>query len=148
MLERIVAVVVVAAAGVYLSQALALPWGTTARPGAGFFPILVGILGGAVGLLMTVRAFLAPAAASPLREATPEGAARTRAVSTIVLLAGFCLLMPWLGYPLVACTFIAALLQRLGSGWGGALVTGALSAAFSYYLFAVLLDVPLPRGPW
>jgi hypothetical protein len=29
-----------------------------------------------------------------------------------------------------------------------ALGTGVLSAAVSYYLFAGLLDVPLPRGPW
>jgi hypothetical protein len=29
-----------------------------------------------------------------------------------------------------------------------ALATAVLSAAVSHYLFAVLLDVPLPRGPW
>jgi hypothetical protein len=27
-------------------------------------------------------------------------------------------------------------------------VAGVLSSAGSYGLFAVLLDVPLPRGPW
>jgi len=38
MLERVVGLVVVAAAGAYLTQALALPYGTAARPRAGFFP--------------------------------------------------------------------------------------------------------------
>jgi hypothetical protein len=40
------------------------------------------------------------------------------------------------------------LLQRLGSTWRAALLTGAATAVCSYYVFAVLLDVPLPRGPW
>jgi putative tricarboxylic transport membrane protein len=148
MLERVVGLVVVAAASAYLTQAWALPWGTTARPGAGFYPTIIGIFACAVGLLMTARTFLAPAPAAPTRERAPRGAARNRAVSTIVLLAAFCLLMSWVGYPLVAFGFVALLLQRLGSRWRAALLTGALSAAVSYYLFAVLLDVPLPRGPW
>jgi len=39
-------------------------------------------------------------------------------------------------------------LRYLGARWTTALLTGVLSAAGSYGLFAVLLDVPLPRGPW
>ena len=52
MLERVVGLVVVAAAGVYLMQALALPYGTTARPGAGFFPTIVAIF---VVVILTTR---------------------------------------------------------------------------------------------
>ena len=44
--------------------------------------------------------------------------------------------------------FVAIVLRYLGAGWTAALLTGVLSAAGSYVLFAVLLDVPLPRGPW
>jgi cytochrome b561 len=148
MLERVVGLVVVAAGGAYLTQALALPYGTAARPGAGFFPTLVAIFGCVVGLLMTARAFLRAEPASVPREVRLEGAARTRAVSTIVLLSVFCLLMPWIGYPVAAFGFVTVLLQRLGSTWRAALLTGAATAVCSYYVFAVLLDVPLPRGPW
>jgi hypothetical protein len=159
MLERVASVAVVAAALAYLTQAWALPYGTAARPGAGFFPTLVAIFACAVGVLMTMRAFLAPARAYAPGEATPgeatpgeaapDGAAqRGRAVGTMAILVAFCLLMPWIGYPLAAFGFVTTLLHRLGSAWRAATVTGAVTAVASFYLFAVLLDVPLPRGPW
>ncbi len=148
MLERVVGLVVVAAAGAYLTQALALPYGTAARPGAGFFPTFVAIFACAVGVMMTVRAFLTTAPAGAPREAGPDRAARGRALSTIVVLGAFCLLLPWVGYPLAAFGFVTVLLQRLGGVGRTAAIIGALTAAVSYYVFGVLLDVPLPRGPW
>jgi hypothetical protein len=42
--------------------------------------------------------------------------------------------------------FVTLLLRWLGAGWRAAVVTGVASAAGSYYLFGVVLDVPLPRG--
>ena len=63
-------------------------------------------------------------------------------------LAAFCLILPWVGYPLSAFLFVTVVLRRLGSGWPAAVALGVASAAVSHYLFAVLLDVPLPRGPW
>lgn len=148
MLERVVGLVVVAAAGAYLTQALALPYGTAARPGAGFFPTFVAIFACAVGVMMTVRAFLTTAPAGAPREAGPDRAARGRALSTIGVLGAFCLLLPWIGYPLAAFGFVTVLLQRLGGVGRTAAIIGALTAAVSYYVFGVLLDVPLPRGPW
>ena len=147
MLERVVGLVVVAAAGVYLSMALALPYGTTAKPGAGFFPTLVGIFGCIVGVTMSARAFRAPGRAPAAREAGRDAAARSRALSTVVVLAAFCLLMPSIGYPLVAFGFVTVLLQRLGSSWRAAAIIGAVTAVVSFYVFGILLDVPLPRGP-
>ena len=148
MLERLVGLVVVAAAGIYLSMALALPYGTAARPGAGFFPTLVGIFGCIVGVTMSVRAFRAPLHPPVAREGVRDAAARSRALSTVVVLVAFCLLMPWVGYPLVAFGFVTVLLQRLGSSWRAAAITGVLTAGVSFYVFGGLLDVPLPRGPW
>jgi len=66
----------------------------------------------------------------------------------VAVLVGFCLLMPWIGYPLVAFAFVTVLLQRLGSAWRTAALVGAVTAVASFYAFGVLLDVPLPRGPW
>jgi putative tricarboxylic transport membrane protein len=62
------------------------------------------------------------------------------------LLAAYCLLLPWTGYPLAAFLFTGMLLRGLGARWPAALAIGVASAVASYYLFAVLLDVPLPRG--
>ena len=148
MLERVVGLVVVAAAGAYLTQALGLPYGTAARPGAGFYPTFVALFACAVGVIMTVRAFMTPLRAAGVREAGTDTAARRRALSTMLVMIAFCLLLPWTGYPVVAFGFVAFLLQRLGSTARAAAITGALTAAVSYYVFGVLLDVPLPRGPW
>jgi hypothetical protein len=57
MLARVAALSVVAAGGLYLAAALALPFGTTARPGAGFFPTAVAIVACAAGLVATIQAF-------------------------------------------------------------------------------------------
>lgn len=148
MLERTVGLVVVTIAGAYLTMALALPYGTMARPGAGFFPTVVGVFACVVGVAMTARAFRAPVLAPAGHGEAPDAAARARAVSTVLLLIAFCTLMPWIGYPLVAFAFVTVLLKRLGSAWRMAIITGLLTAVVSFYAFGVVLDVPLPRGPW
>jgi hypothetical protein len=66
----------------------------------------------------------------------------------VAALAAFCLILPWAGYPITAFLFVAVVLRRLGSRWPAAIALGVASAAVSHYLFAVLLEVPLPRGPW
>jgi hypothetical protein len=145
MTERLLALGVVAASGAYLLSALALPSGTPARPGAGFFPLVIGAFGVVMALGWTMTAFRrVPAAAA---EAAPVPAEpRRRVVATAGVLVGFCLLLPWVGYPVAAFVFVALLLRWLGAGWRSAVVTGLASAAVSYYLFGVLLSVPLPRG--
>jgi hypothetical protein len=133
MTERLLALVVVAASGAYLLSAWPLPAGTTARPGAGFFPLAVG-------------AFRrrAPASEAADQRAPVEGFGRV--VATAGSLVGFCLLLPYAGYPGAALVFAAVLLRWLGAGWWSALVIGLASATLSYYLFGVVLSVPLPRG--
>ena len=145
MTERLLALVVVAASGAYLLSAWPLPAGTTARPGAGFFPLGVGAFGAVLALVWTVSVFRrAPASGAADPRAPVEGLGRV--VATAGSLAGFCLLLPYAGYPVTALVFAAVLLRWLGAGWRSALVIGLASAALSYYLFGVVLSVPLPRG--
>jgi putative tricarboxylic transport membrane protein len=146
-LARVVPLVLLAAAGVYLALALRLPFGAVERPGAGFYPVMVAVFAIVVAAGATVSAF---------RSARPaetdavglDAASRRRVVISVVALVAFCLGLPWIGYPAAAFAFVAVVLRYLGGRWRTALLTGALSAAGSYGLFAVLLDVPLPRGPW
>jgi putative tricarboxylic transport membrane protein len=148
MLERIVPLVLLAAGAVYLTQAVALPFGGVARPGAGFYPVFVGAFAIVVALVATVTVFRA-AATAPAAPAEPDAAERRkRVVVSVIALAGFSFFMPWLGYPIVAFVFTAVVLRYLGSRWITAMAIGALAAIVSHVLFAVLLDVPLPRGPW
>jgi putative tricarboxylic transport membrane protein len=144
MAERLLALAVVAASGAYLLSALALPSGTAARPGAGFFPLAIGAFGAVMALAWTLSAFRRAPAAAGHQGAPVEGFGRV--VATAGALIGFCLLLSWVGYPVAALAFVAVLLRWLGAGWRSALVIGLVSAAVSYYLFGVLLAVPLPRG--
>jgi putative tricarboxylic transport membrane protein len=149
MVDRVMPTVVLVAAVFYLTQALKLPLGTAARPGAGFYPTIVANFACIVGLVATLTAFRAPATAPAEASVDCDApGARRRVLFTVAALAGFCLAMPWIGYPLAATAFVVVTLLGLGSRWTTALAIGIASAAFSHYLFAVLLDVPLPRGPW
>jgi hypothetical protein len=144
-LARAVPLVLVVAAGVYLTLALRLPFGAAARPGAGFYPVIVAVFALVVALAGTASAFRGvPGAAAEAVEL--DAASRRRVVISVVALVAFCLVLPWVGYPAAAFAFVTVLLRYLGGRWTTALLTGALSAAGSYGLFAMLLDVPLPRG--
>jgi len=146
-LARAVPLVLLVAAGVYLILALRLPFGAAARPGAGFYPVIVAVFALVVALAGTASAFRGvPGAAAEAVEL--DAASRRRVVISVVALVAFCLVLPWVGYPAAAFAFVTVLLRYLGGRWTTALLTGALSAAGSYGLFAMLLDVPLPRGLW
>ena len=147
MLSRAVPLALLVTAIVYLTMALRLPFGTIAKPGAGFYPVIVAVFAIVVALAATVLAFRkAPEAEADLAEL--DSAARGRVLISIVALIGFCFAMPWIGYPAAAFLFVTIVLRYLGGRWPTALLTGALGSAGSYGIFAVLLDVPLPRGPW
>jgi putative tricarboxylic transport membrane protein len=144
MIERLLALAVLAASGVYLANGLPLPRGTGARPGAGFFPLAVGVFGTAVALAWVVSAFRRALAAGGGAAIVVESPARVTIAAG--LLVGFCALLPWVGYPLAAFLFTGLLLRGLGAGWTAAGVIALACAVASYYVFGVLLGVPLPRG--
>ena len=148
MLDRALPALVLAGAVFYLLQSVQLPFGSAARPGAGFYPVITAIFACVVGGAATALAFVSrrPEAADVEEPISP--AARRRVFITTVALLAFCVVMPWVGYPLAAAAFGVATLLGLGSRWWTATIIGVGSALGSYYLFAVLLDVPLPRGPW
>jgi hypothetical protein len=144
-LARAVPLVLLVAAAVYLVLALRLPFGMAARPGAGFYPVIVAVFAVVVALAATASAFRGVQGAT----AIALGAApRRRVVISVVSLVVFCLVLPWIGYPAAAFAFVTVVLRYLGSRWTSALLSGALASAGSYGLFAVLLIVPLPRGLW
>jgi hypothetical protein len=146
MAERIVALAMLVASAVYLTQALRMPLGAAARPGPGFYPVGVGAFACVVGLVIVALAFRRSPA---LKRGGDAEAVTTRPVwLAVATLAGFCGLLPWIGYPLAALLFVGTLLLQLGAGWKTALLAAVLSAEGSYYLFATLLGVLLPQGLW
>ena len=146
MAERLLALAVLVGSGAYLLTASALPVGTPARPGPGFYPLAVGGFGVVVALAWLAVGVRRTAGGAGAAAPTPRDA-RGRVLATGGLLFGFCLALPWVGYPLSAFAFVSAMLRALGMGWAGAAAIGVLSALASYYLFGPILGVPLPRGP-
>ena len=148
MTERVIALTMLVASALYLMQALRMPLGAAARPGPGFYPVAVGAFACVVALVVVALAFrrARTAAASAETDGPPDE--RRRVWLTVATLAGFCLLLPWIGYPLAALLFVAVTLRQLGARWGGAVLAALLSAEGSYYLFATLLGVTLPQGLW
>jgi putative tricarboxylic transport membrane protein len=144
-LARAVPLVLLAAAGVYLILALRLPLGAAARPGAGFYPVIVAVFAIVVALAAAASAYRSAPGTVAIEL---DAASRRPVVISVVALVAFCLALPWIGYPVAAFAFVTVILRYLGGRWTTALLTGILSSAGSYVLFAVLLDVPLPRGPW
>jgi hypothetical protein len=144
MTDRLAALLVIIAGGAYLAAALPLPRGVAARPGPGFYPMLVGVVFCIAGLAFIVETFRrVPPRASP----DPiTAAARIRALATAGTLIAFVVVLPWVGYVAATFFFVAAMLRALGGGWTLALATAIASAAASYWLFASLLAVPLPKG--
>ena len=145
MLARAVPLVLLIVAAVYLTLAVRLPFGTAARPGAGFYPVIVAVFAVVVALAATASAFRG-ARSEVVVEL--DHASRRRVVISVAALVAFCLGLPWVGYPAAAFAFVAVVLRYLGARWTTALITGVLGSAGSYGIFAALLDVPLPRGPW
>jgi hypothetical protein len=149
MVARLVPLVILVASGFYLTQAMKLPLGTAAKPGAGFYPVAVAVFACVVALVAGARAFLSPQAVRPEEiSGAADPARRRRVAGAVVALVAFCLALPWIGYPIAAFGFVSVVLWGLGGRWQAAVLTGAFSSAGSYYLFGVLLDVPLPRWPW
>jgi putative tricarboxylic transport membrane protein len=160
MMERVLALALLAASGVYVANAWMLPLGTPARPGAGSYPLAVGLFGAAVALAWVVAALrrapagatgarapetLADALAEPHIEPTDPSAGRRVAI-TAGLLVAFCWLLPLAGYPIAAFLFVALLLRGLGARWAPAVLIAAVTAATSHYAFGTVLGVPLPAG--
>jgi hypothetical protein len=144
-LARAVPLALLVVGGVYLTLALRLPFGSAARPGPGFYPVIVAVFAVVVALAATASAFRSVRSAAIVELDT---AARRRVLISVAALVAFCFGLPWVGYPVAAFAFVAVVLRYLGARWTTALITGVLGSAGSYGIFATLLDVPLPRGPW
>jgi putative tricarboxylic transport membrane protein len=108
--------------------------------GPGLFPMLLGagLIGCAIG--------------AALQTPEPKGApatARARITALAFALAPLVVLVAWdaAGWPLIALGLCATLLMLGGTRPIVALVAAFCFAAVTWILFAMLLRVPLPRGP-
>jgi putative tricarboxylic transport membrane protein len=131
----------------YLADTLRLPMGSAAKPGAGLFPLLVGISLLGLSLALFLWSLKTKDISTRDQEPFPGGKDRRRVLAVGASLALFVLLLKPLGYGLCSAALMAAILRLLGlRSWGRILLISLATAAISFYLFDALLGVPLPRG--
>jgi len=133
----------VALAAWFAGESAKLPIGSVRAPGAGFFPLVLAALLAVGGALMLAGARASQALGAL---AWPE---LGHAAQIIAVCAFASLALEALGYRLTVGAMLLALLagverQPLAIA---APVAGGISAA-SYWVFAKLLLVQLPTGPW
>lgn len=143
---------IVAAAFLLLSVAygigsLLLPMGTLERPGPGFFPSIVALVMAALSGPLLWR-FLRIKEPQPLGEHSfPRGPNLQRVLALGGSLILFAVLLQPLGYRITSALLMGTVLRLLGMRhWDRIALSAVLATAISYWLFALLLDVPLPPG--
>jgi hypothetical protein len=124
-------------------QNRAYPLGSLHDPGPGYMPLLLAVFLGAMGLLIAALG----GKSAPLRSiAWPEA---RRATLILVICAFGAFALERIGFRL---TMIAVLIVFLGViERRNPLAVAAVAIGFalaSYFLFATLLKVQLPRSPW
>lgn len=111
-------------------------------PGAGFFPLLLGVALGVFSLMLLGTSLLTPAAGSPdVRPERPEVFYLVGSIFAAVLLfelAGFLLTM---------VLFTAVAMKVLGSmSWVTAILFGVVGSVTAYVVFSRVLLIALPSG--
>lgn len=134
------------AAVLILVDAARLPT-TSDAVGPGAVPLLVGVLLGAVGAVLAIRAGLRLAGA-PHGAPRPAGGAVRVGVMVLVLVV-FAVLLPVLGFVLSSAALFAVTALLLGApSVGRAVAYGWGLAAIVFLVFDRLIGLALPAGPW
>jgi putative tricarboxylic transport membrane protein len=138
--------VMLVAAVLVIVDAVRLPE-TSGAVGPAAVPLPVGVLLGAVGAALVVRARL------QLRTAVDgepwQSGAGARLLGMVVALIGFAVLLPWLGYVVTSAALFTAAGTLLGAPrfWRTVAYGWAL-AAIVFLVFDRLIGLSLPAGPW
>jgi hypothetical protein len=141
--DRISGVVLVLIALWVAWENRAFPLGSLAAPGPGYMPLLLALALGAFGLLVALRG-----GASPLLN-TIDWTEGKRGIALLIACGIAVFVLERIGYRLTMIALLAFLLGVVERKRPLPTVLVALGFAFiSHYLFAILLKVQLPSGPW
>jgi putative tricarboxylic transport membrane protein len=124
-------------------EALQVPIGSFRMPGAGFFPLLLGLALAGLSLILLGMTYTSTTAAAPAR-VWPER-------PEVVYLVGSLLAAVWLferaGFLITMTLFLCVALRVLGKkSWTLALVLGLAGSVAAYLVFTRGLQIALPSG--
>jgi hypothetical protein len=138
-----------AVAGVFLLlgaficfEGLQVPVGTVRMPGAGFFPLLLGIALGGLALLLLATSLLSTAA-----EAFRIWPERAEVVYLGATVAAAVLLFERAGFLVTMTLFLVVAVRVLGkTAWPTVIALAAVGSATAYVVFGRVLQIALPSG--
>jgi putative tricarboxylic transport membrane protein len=132
-------------AGLILFEASRLAFGSIRVPQTGFFPSILAtlLLFFSIGLLVQIRR----QAGGESREQPIKSEAWIRISITLAAMFGFALVLEKLGFLLSTFTLMLVLLRVIeAQKWSRVIAVAFATALISYFLFARLLNIPLPAG--
>jgi len=146
-LDRISGIILsIVGAGVVLWVILSYPIGTLKDPGGGFFPLLgaVALLG--LSLMLAFQSLIkTDGPDSPGVSFFPGKEATKRIIFVFIAILAYRYLLPVIGFTLITGLFIFTLAKFLAHySWKTSMLIAAATAIVAYYLFQVVLKVPMP----
>ena len=129
--------------GVFICfEGLQVPVGTVRMPGAGFFPLLLGIALSALSILL-----LAMSVVSPPAGATALWPERREVVYLAATVAAAVLLFERAGFLVTMALFLVVAVRVLGKmRWSTVIVLALVGSVSSYVVFSRVLQIALPSG--
>lgn len=140
--DRLAGFVLVAVAAAIAWETRSLPLGSLHEPGPGYLPLITAVLMGGFGVLVALRG------GGPALGAMKWPEAR-HALALLGACAFAAFALERLGYRLTTLALLVFFLGVIERRRPLAIAVVALGLSLgTFYIFADLLRVPLPRGPW
>ena len=132
-----------------VTQAIQIEYWWKFGPGSGFLPLWASIILIFGGCLLLIQTLLKP---KPDKH-RPKDPQQVKRIGNVAVVAGLTVLtavcMIYLGFNIAIFLFMAVMVHMLGNyRWYITLGTAAFVSISFYILFAVWLQVPLPKGFW
>ncbi len=145
-LDQITSIVLFMLSVFYVAEALKMPLRAGKSPGAGWLPLILGILMILLSVLLLVSAARRPASADSV-VTWPTGRGLINNLSILGCLAVSIVVLETAGYLASTFVFLLILFFVLGKySWKFSVPFALGSAIALYWLFKVWLNIPLPAG--
>ena len=129
----------------YLLEISTMGIGTPADPKAGFYPLAIGIAMLASSGFLFIRSIRAKDSHDPAGET--GGRSKLKVAAFFALLFGYAFFLESVGFILCSLVFVSALLYLLEWRlWWKNLITTVIISASCQFIFANVLDIPVPGG--
>lgn len=154
--NRLVAIILVSLSSAWIYLAIQLPFPSFARVakmGPGHYPAGVAAVMGFLSILFFLQTFRHkdPSESETQNDAddTAESKDNRSLLVGTALFVGYVILVPFVGFLVSSIVFVFCFIRLIGRY--SAILTAILAALIPilmWVLFARLLTVPLPKGPW